>query len=155
MEEDKAKMFISELRKRRADDVNELMQYLCDNLSSVNARYNWTGIYVLKGGKLKLQAFCGKETEHVEINLGDGLCSMAITQDDVVNEPDVKSNTKYLACFPETESELVVPIRFKGKPIGELDIDSDTKGAFTDADEKYLLEVCDLISERISELFEP
>ena len=152
---DNARVFFNDVKKRLNSDLNELMQYVCDNLSSVNSKYNWTGIYVLRNGKLKLQAFCGKETEHVEINLGDGLCSMAITEDDVVNEPEVKSNTRYLACFPETESELVVPIRFNGKPIGELDIDSDTKAAFTEDDEKYLLDLCDLISGRINELFVP
>lgn len=152
---DNARVFFNDVKKRLNGDLNELMQYICDNLSSVNAKYNWTGIYVLRNGKLKLQAFCGKETEHVEINLGDGLCSMAITQDNVVNEPEVKSNTKYLACFPETESELVVPIRFNGKPIGELDIDSDSKAAFTREDEQYLLELCNLISGRINELFVP
>jgi GAF domain-containing protein len=152
---DNSRVFLLDVKKRINGNLNELMQYVCDNLSSVNSKYNWTGIYVLKKGKLKLQAFCGKETEHVEINLGDGLCSMAITEDDVVNEPEVKSNTKYLACFPETESELVVPIRFNGKPIGELDIDSDTKAAFTEEDERYLLELCNLISKRINELYEP
>lgn len=152
---DNAHVFFNDVKKRLNSDLNELMQYVCDNLSSVNSKYNWTGIYVLRNGKLKLQAFCGKETEHVEINLGDGLCSMAITEDDVVNEPEVKSNTRYLACFPETESELVVPIRFNGKPIGELDIDSDTKAAFTEDDEKYLLDLCNLISGRINELFVP
>ena len=152
---DNARIFLKDVKDRLNGDLDELMQYVCDNLSSVNAKYNWTGIYVLRNGKLKLQAFCGKETEHVEINLGDGLCSMAITEDDVVNEPEVKSNTKYLACFPETESELVVPIRFNGKPIGELDIDSDTKAAFTHDDEQYLLELCNLISGRINELYVP
>ncbi len=152
---DNARIFLKDVKDRLNGDLNELMQYICDNLSSVNSKYNWTGIYVLRNGKLKLQAFCGKETEHVEINLGDGLCSMAITEDDVVNEPEVKSNTKYLACFPETESELVVPIRFNGKPIGELDIDSDTKAAFTQDDEQYLLELCNLISGRINELYVP
>ncbi len=152
---DNARIFLKDVKDRLNGDLDELMQYVCDNLSSVNAKYNWTGIYVLRNGKLKLQAFCGKETEHVEINLGDGLCSMAITEDDVVNEPEVKSNTKYLACFPETESELVVPIRFNGKPIGELDIDSDTKAAFTQDDEQYLLELCNLISGRINELYVP
>ena len=34
-------------------------------------------------------------------------------------------------------------------------IDSDTKAAFTEDDEKYLLELCNLISGRINELFVP
>ena len=77
---DNARVFFNDVKKRLNGDLNELMQYVCDNLSSVNSKYNWTGIYVLRNGKLKLQAFCGKETEHVEIDLGDGLCSMAITE---------------------------------------------------------------------------
>ncbi|EQD77869.1 GAF sensor protein [mine drainage metagenome] len=147
--------FIFEVERRINDELDLLMQFICDNLSMVNSLYNWIGIYVLRDGKLKLQAFCGKETEHVEINLGDGLCSLAITRDEVVNEPEVKSNTKYLACFPETESELVIPIRHNGDPIGELDIDSETKNAFKLEDEEFLLKLGDLVSVRISEAFEP
>ncbi|MHB8552625.1 MAG: GAF domain-containing protein [Thermoplasmataceae archaeon] len=147
--------FIIEVERRINDELDLLMQFICDNLSMVNSLYNWTGIYVLRNGKLKLQAFCGKETEHVEITLGDGLCSLAITTDEVVNEPEVKLNTRYLACSPETESELVVPIRYNGKPIGELDIDSDTKNAFKPQDEEYLLKLCDMISARIGEAYEP
>ena len=53
---DNARVFFNDVKKRLNGDLNELMQYVCDNLSSVNSKYNWTGIYVLRNGKLKLQA---------------------------------------------------------------------------------------------------
>ena len=59
---------------------------------------------------LNLAAYHGEATEHVSIKLGEGLCSLAINEDRVVNEADVKGNGKYLACFINTNSELVVPV---------------------------------------------
>ena len=154
MDQGAARDFEKRLDGKLKGNIQEMMDFICRELPKVNSNYNWTGIYVLKKNKLKLAAFQGKETEHVEIILGDGLCSQAITQDGVVNEPDVKSNGKYLACFPETSSEIVVPIRHKGIPIGEIDIDSDRKNAFSIEDEEFLSKICDKIAHRIRELHE-
>ena len=70
----------------------------------------------------------------------------AIVQNRIVNEPDVNSNSQYLACSLETRSEVVVPVRYKGIPVGEIDIDSDTKGAFTKDDEEFLSTLSELIA---------
>jgi len=128
------------------------LQKLCRDLMNLNSRYNWVGIYVLNGDKLVLNSYAGERTEHEQISLGDGLCSQAIVQDAIVNESDVKSNSKYLACFINTRSELVVPVRFDSKPVGEIDIDSDTKRAFDREDELFISEIAELISETVGSL---
>ncbi len=135
-------------------DVKKTFDLVCSLLRKIPG-YDWTGIYVVKGGKLVLVSYDGEKTDHDVISLGDGLCSLAIVRNDVVNEFDVRSNDKYLACFPSTRSELVVPIRFEGKAIGELDIDSDKTGAFSDRDEKFLLEVGEMISRKVQSVYEP
>lgn len=145
--------FIRELKSLVNGDRNMLFDFVCRDLMKVSDSYNWVGIYVLNGKKLVLDTFAGERTEHDVIALGDGLCSMAIVTNAIVNEPDVKENSKYLACFPSTRSELVVPIRHSGKPIGELDLDSDTPSAFTKEDEEFLTQVADIISVRVSEVF--
>ncbi|BAB59976.1 hypothetical protein [Thermoplasma volcanium GSS1] len=137
-------------------DLNDfsikVLQEVCRILKESNKKYDWVGVYVMENRKLKLEAFVGEKTEHEVINLGDGLCSLAVLKNEVVNEYDVKSNPKYLACFPSTQSEIVVPVRYGGKPIGEIDIDSDTKGAFDKADEEFLSKVADLIAPLVSSL---
>ncbi|MCL4331951.1 MAG: GAF domain-containing protein, partial [Candidatus Thermoplasmatota archaeon] len=67
----------------------------------------------------------------------------------------VKSTGKYLACFPTTNSELVVPIRHDGKPVGEIDIDSDKPGAFTKEDEEFVMQIGELIGEKVYSVYEP
>lgn len=143
--------FLEMLRDKLGSDRDELFSFVCSELMNVNPDYNWVGIYVLRDGKLVLDAFRGEKTEHNIISLGEGLCSQAIITNAIVNVPDVKGNSKYLACFPSTESELVVPVRWEGKPIGEIDIDSDRKGAFSEDDEKFLGTVADLMGKRVAE----
>ncbi len=60
-----------------------------------------------------------------------------------MNEDD-----RYLQCFLNTKSELIVPIRGEDRIYGELDIDSDTIAAFTKSDEVFLGEACRLLSAK-------
>lgn len=129
-----------------------IMDHVCSFLMHNVDTYNWVGIYIVQGDSLKLHSFAGEETEHVNIRIGDGLCSLAVLKNATVNEPDVKSNTEYLACFPGTESELVVPIMHGGKSVGEIDIDSDTKAAFGMKDEKLMAVIAEHLSEVVAGL---
>ncbi len=136
----------------RLTSARNMLNQFCSYISENNPKYNWVGVYVLKKNKLILESYVGKPTIHEEITIGEGLCSQAIVQNDVVNEPDVTSNSKYLACSLETRSELVVPVRSNGVPVGEIDIDSDTPKAFTEEDEKFISKLAELISEHVKVL---
>ena len=136
----------------RLTSAKNMLNQFCSYISENNPKYNWVGVYVLKKNKLILESYVGKPTIHEEITIGEGLCSQAIVQNDVVNEPDVTSNSKYLACSLETRSELVVPVRSNGVPVGEIDIDSDTPKAFTEEDEKFISKLAELISEQVKVL---
>jgi GAF domain-containing protein len=59
---------------------------------------------------------------------------------------DVNADSRYLACFPSTRSEIVVPIAYEGRVVGEIDIDSDRPAAFGDFDRAFLERVARLIS---------
>jgi L-methionine (R)-S-oxide reductase len=59
---------------------------------------------------------------------------------------DVNADDRYLACFPSTRSEIVVPIVYEGRVVGEIDIDSDRPAAFGPDDRKFLERVALLIS---------
>lgn len=150
---EKKDQFLADLKMKVTGDRKELFSFVCNELMKINADYNWVGIYVVQGEKLVLDTFAGEKTEHEEITLGDGLCSQAIVTNAIVNEPDVKGNSEYLACFPTTRSELVVPVREGEVPIGELDLDSDKDSAFSREDESFLSIVADMISERVKEVY--
>lgn len=53
---------------------------------------------------------------------------------------------EYLACFPSTKSEIVVPIFRNGAVIGEIDIDSSDLNAFGPADQRFLERVAELLA---------
>lgn len=130
-------------------DSAGVLQFVCDYLRKSDERYSWVGFYVVRGDNLILKNFSGDETEHKKIKIGDGLCSLAVLKNEIINEKDVKSNQTYLACFPSTNSEIVVPVRMHGEPIGEIDVDSDTKNAFGMRDERFLSEIADKVSEHV------
>ena len=61
-----------------------------------------------------------------------------------------RPDPRYLACFPSTRSEIVVPIHLDGRVVGEIDIDSDRPAAFGDDDRAFLERVAELIAGSVS-----
>jgi GAF domain-containing protein len=126
--------------------VKEILKFLRKNFE----KYNWIGIYLLQGDKLFLYEYEGnRETQHKVISLDKGLCGLAAREKRIINVSDVSLNPYYLECFPETKSELVVPIFKDGIVIGEIDIDSYKLNAFDSNDEWFISKVANLISEII------
>jgi GAF domain-containing protein len=100
-------------------------------VASLSPRFNWVGIYILRGDLLVLGPFLGAATEHTRIRVGQGVCGTAVAENQDQNIPDVHSQKNYLACSIETQSELVVLIRDSlGMILGQIDIDSHLKNAF-------------------------
>ena len=112
-------------------------------------RYTWVGIYLLEGDELVLGSFLGKPSPHTRIPLGRGICGAAATQKATIIVDDVNLDPRYLACSIETRSEIVVPIMDGGRVLGEIDIDSDQRGAFGAADRELLEAVATLIAPRL------
>jgi L-methionine (R)-S-oxide reductase len=109
--------------------------------------YSWVGIYLVESNDLVLGPWKGPEaTEHVRIPVGQGICGAAAASGVTEIVDDVNADERYLACFPSTRSEIVVPISYEGRVVGEIDIDSDRAGAFGQDDRKFLERVAGLIS---------
>lgn len=77
---------------------------------------------------------------------GTGVCGAAVASGTTEIVSDVSKDTRYLACFPSTKSEIVVPIFRDGVVIGEIDIDSSDLNAFGDADQRFLERVAELLA---------
>jgi len=101
--------------------------------------YSWVGFYMLEGGDLLLDAWSGPEsTEHVRIPIGKGVCGFAAKAGRTEIVSDVKKDPRYLECFANTKSEIVVPVSLGGRVVGEIDIDSNNLDAFSSVDREFL-----------------
>jgi phosphoserine phosphatase RsbU/P len=67
-----------------------------------------------------------------DIPLGRGLIGFAVQSRQAVLVPDVSKDPRYIEGNPETKSELAVPLIYKDKVIGVLDLEHTRRGFFTD-----------------------
>jgi GAF domain-containing protein len=104
---------------------------------------SWVGIYWLEERELVLGPFEGPPTEHVRIPVGRGVCGRAVEEDSDRRIDDVRTVQEYLACSPTVRSEAVVLIRSQGRIVGQLDLDAEEVGAFSDDDLCVLRTVAD------------
>ncbi len=74
------------------------------------------------------------ENVHVkqEIPIGRGLVGQAAETRQAILAPDVSKDPRYIESNPETRSELAVPLLYKDKVIGVLDLEHTRRGFFTD-----------------------
>ena len=116
--------------------------------------WDWSGIYLLVDGTLVVGPFAGsgEPPEHSRIEVGDGVCGTAVAEDRNQLVEDVRELDNYLACSLSTRSELVVLIREGGRTVGQFDIDSDERGAFTTEDEVLLDELAKVVAPRVASL---
>jgi L-methionine (R)-S-oxide reductase len=131
----------------REAEADEVLRRVVDVLHDRFDHYSWVGIYLLEGDDLVLGPWKGPQaTEHVRIPVGQGICGAAAASGRTEVVDDVNADARYLACFPSTRSEIVVPISYERRVVGEIDIDSDEPTAFGEADRAFLERVAVLIS---------
>jgi L-methionine (R)-S-oxide reductase len=129
----------------------DVLQSVVDVLHDEFENYSWVGIYLVEGDDLVLRPWKGPEaTEHVRIPVGQGICGAAAATGQTEIVDDVNADERYLACFPSTRSEIVVPIAHEGRVVGEIDIDSDRPAAFGEDDRAFLERVALLVSPHCS-----
>ena len=110
-------------------------------------RHTGVYLYVLRGEALELLAHAGRDTEHVRIPVGQGICGLSARTRRTVVVDDVLADPRYLACNAETRSEIVVPIMRGDRYLAQIDVDSDVAAAFGEEDRAFL--------ERVAPLLEP
>jgi GAF domain-containing protein len=131
-----------------ATSLHELQTGIVHAIANEFPHYNWTGFYMLDPGDpqtLVLGAFNGEPTPHVRIPVNQGICGAAVASGKTVVVDDVNADPRYLSCSIRTKSEIVVPIRAHGRVGGEIDIDSHTSAAFTEADRRFLEEAARIV----------
>jgi L-methionine (R)-S-oxide reductase len=133
--------------RRIVDEGDDVLSRVVRLLRETFNHYSWLGIYLVEGDDLVLGPWQGPEaTEHVRIPVGQGVCGAAAANGRTEIVDDVNADPRYLSCFPSTRSEIVVPIAYDSRVVGEIDIDSDRPAAFGDADRAFLERVAELIA---------
>jgi L-methionine (R)-S-oxide reductase len=131
----------------REAEADEVLRKVVEVLYERFPHYSWVGIYFIEGDDLVLGPWKGPQaTEHVRIPVGQGVCGAAAATGATEIVDDVNADERYLSCFPSTRSEIVVPISYEGRVVGEIDVDSDRPAAFGEADRTFLERVALLVS---------
>ena len=93
--------------------------------------FHWTGIYWLNNDVLELDYYIGKPVDHVHINVGQGVCGTAVSENRDIIIEDVLKIDNYLTCSNETRSEIVVLIKKSdGTILVQIYVDSDQVSTF-------------------------
>src|SRR5258708_15692822 len=131
-----AKALIRVLHAAHLHDVSrqDLLQLACERIRAAGAPYTSVYAYMLAGDELVLDAHAGRDTEHVRIAVGTGVCGTAVATGADQNVADVGAIGNYLACNLDTKSELVVLIRRGGENLGRPGIHSGVPAGFGPAE---------------------
>ena len=128
-----------------------LLRKAVRTIKASDDRYDWVGVYLVgEGEELWLHNYIGEPTVHAKIPIGTGVCGRAVAQRRNFNVKDVSKEENYLACSPDTKSELVILIRAGDEIYGEIDLDSDEPAAFTEDDEIALISIADKLAEQLA-----
>jgi GAF domain-containing protein len=120
---------------RGETDAVALMATVACEVHRAHPLADWTGFYRITGpGVLKIGPYQGGHGCLV-IPFSRGVCGAAARSGQVQLVPDVNAFPGHIACAASTRSELVLPVwNGAGTLLGVLDLDSDTKAAFTQED---------------------
>jgi phosphoserine phosphatase RsbU/P len=117
-------------------NLDELMQRIAELLRRL-IDYQMFSILLLDSSAEKLQhrfSLRFQENTHLkhEVEVGRGIVGYAVQTRQAVLVPDVKKDPRYIELNPETRSELAVPLIYKDRVIGVLDLEHTRRGFFTE-----------------------
>jgi len=117
-------------------NVDELLSRVAELLRKL-IDYQMFSILLLDSSGEKLQhRFSLRFHENTplkrEVSLGQGIIGHAAQTGQAILVPDVNTDSRYVKANPETQSELAVPLIYKDKVIGVLDLEHTRRGFFTD-----------------------
>lgn len=139
---------IKDILKQDNLGIDQRLAEVCSILQKDVETYDWVGFYFKNGDKreLILKAYAGEPTDHIIIPFGKGICGQVAESNQNFVVDDVAAQDNYIACSIYVKSEVVIPLFVGGQNIGQIDIDSHTKNAFSKEDEDFLTWVNDEVS---------
>lgn len=122
-------------------EESDWLANLCNASALLNLfleEINWVGFYLRRGSdELILGPFQGKPA-CVRLYDGKGVCGTAAQNKQVQLVPDVNVFPGHVACDPDSQSEIVIPILVDNEVVAVLDIDSPVTGRFDKEDQHGL-----------------
>jgi sigma-B regulation protein RsbU (phosphoserine phosphatase) len=141
-------------------DLEELLQKIPQLIARLT-KFNAFAVYLLDTTRDELLiAYAVGYPEDVarslRVKVGQGLVGAAVASGQPLLVNDVHAEPQYIETVSGSQSELVVPLRRKGRVIGALNLLSETQGQFTEADEAMLRQFAAHVSVAIenARLFE-
>jgi signal transduction histidine kinase len=86
------------------------------------------------------------ERESFRVPLGKGITGWVAQSGEPARVSDVRQDPRYLAGYPDTLSELCVPMRVGDRIVGVLDLQSSEHDAFSEGDQRLLTTVASQLS---------
>jgi sigma-B regulation protein RsbU (phosphoserine phosphatase) len=123
-------------------DLEELLQKIPELMARLT-KFQAFAVYLLdpKRNELTIAYSVGYPAEvarTLRVKVGEGLVGAAVEAGRPLLVNDVQADSRYVEAVPGSKSELVVPLRRKGRVIGALNLLSDTIDQFTGVDEAVL-----------------
>src|SRR3989454_402621 len=117
-------------------NLDQLFKRIAELLSRL-IDYQMFSILLLDAAGEKLQhRFSLRFQENIQLKhdvpVGTGIVGYAAKHKEAVLVSDVSKDARYISSNPETKSELAVPLVYKDKVIGVLDLEHTRRGFFTD-----------------------
>ena len=147
MKEEQYKMLVDQIRSLIAGETDQVA--VMSNVAAAiqqEMKFWWTGFYRVVGNELVLGPFQGP-VACMHIPFGRGVCGTAWQREQTIVVPDVEQFPGHIACSSASRSEIVVPVFDKeGRVTAVLDIDSERLATFDETDQRYLEEICRMLS---------
>jgi len=103
--------------------------------------YYWVGFYMVQNNRLEVGPYQGT-LGCLHIDFSRGVCGKAAREEQTQVVPDCHAlvqGAEHIACDPNSQSEIVVPIFGpNGQLIAVFDVDSTLKNSFDEVDQRYL-----------------
>jgi sigma-B regulation protein RsbU (phosphoserine phosphatase) len=117
-------------------NVDQLLKRIADLLTRIIDYQMFSILLLDASGRVLTHRFSLRFKENVqlkhEIPLGRGLVGYAAQHKQAVLAPDVTKDPRYIEANPETRSELAIPLIYKDKVIGVLDIEHTRRNYFNE-----------------------
>ena len=140
-------MLVDQIRSLIAGETDQVA--VMSNVAAAihqEMKFWWTGFYRVVGNELVLGPFQGP-VACMHIPFGRGVCGTAWQREQTIVVPDVEQFPGHIACSSASRSEIVVPVFDKeGRVTAVLDIDSERLATFDEKDQRYLEEICRMLS---------
>lgn len=123
-------------------DLDQLFERIGQLLRRLIDYQMFTIMLVDPGGERLITRFAWRfghsSTPSRSLPINTGLVGAAVSEWRLINVPDVREDSRYHMINPETRSEMVVPLFYKNRVIGVLDLEHIRPGYFHERHERTL-----------------